>query len=357
MGVAATPTPTPTGSPSPTPSPSPTVTPTASPTQSDGTLQIITYRGYAEYGATTPKANWVGTFERVTGCRVAKLDTVQTSEEMAERVAKQPYDLISASPDLAGDLIATKQVQPIDPAKVAGFTDIPKRLRDMTTQAGKVYGVPYLWGFDEFLYDSGKVKGGTLADVFGSDKVALADTPMTIADAALTDTSVDDPFQLSKTQLDAAMTLLGQHKDRVYWKNPLDLVKGFATGSLEYAQATPYYRVLLQNAGLPVKAVEAKRTTGWLDSWMLGANTANTPNLECAYRWLTWTAAPTAQRAAATWMGLAPANAKACKVKGKLIPVCEIYGADKPSGLDRVAFEVRPPDYAAWTDRWHGLIG
>ncbi|MET7334199.1 extracellular solute-binding protein [Nonomuraea sp. NPDC005650] len=342
----------------PTPVPTPTPTPTPSATQSDGTLQILTYRGYAEYGGTSPKANWVGNFEKETGCRIAKLDTVQSAKEMEDLAGQRAYDVISAGPVLAAKLIEGKQAQPIDPAKVSGYDDIDKRFRDMSTVSGKVYGVPYLWGYHEFIYDSTKAKGD-LKQAFASGRVALRDSPLTIADAALADGSAKDPYELTKDQLDGAVALLEQSKERTYWRSPVDLVQGFATGSLDYAQATPYYRVLLQKAGKPVKTLQTRETTGWVDSWMLGANV---PDTTCAYRWLNWVTAANAQRDAAAWAGLAPASAKACKGRAKA--VCELYGRGKK--LDRVAFAVRPPgdcraedgectDYLTWLDRWQKL--
>ncbi|MFC4115997.1 extracellular solute-binding protein [Nonomuraea zeae] len=342
----------------------PTPTPTPSATQSDGTLQILTYRGYAEYGGTSPKVNWVGSFEKETGCRIARLDAVQTAKDMDDRLKERPYDVVSAGPALAGSLIQNKQVQAIDPAKVTGYEDIEKRLRDLSTVSGKVYGVPYLWAYHEFIYDSTMVKGGDdLKQVFGSDRVALKDSPLSIADAALAEGSADEPFELTEAQLDRAMALLEEHKERTYWKNPIDLLKGFATGSLDYAQATPYYRLLLQQAGKQVKALETRKTTGWVDSWMLGANL---PDTTCAYRWLNWVSAPGAQRDAAAWAGMAPASDKACKGRAK--PMCEAYGmGGKSKALDRVVFAVRPPggcpaedgectNYDAWTRRWTELV-
>ncbi|MBB6344805.1 putative spermidine/putrescine transport system substrate-binding protein [Nonomuraea muscovyensis] len=333
----------------------PTPTPTASPARSDGTLQILTYRGYADYAGTTAE------FEKITGCRIARFDTVQTADEMKDRAAERPYDVISAGPALAAALVESGQVRPIDTAEVTGYTDLSKRFRDMSVRSGKVYGVPYLWGSHEFLYDSSRVKDGDdLRRVFDSDDVALQDSPLTIADAALADKDVDDPYELTEEQLDRAVELLDEHGERSYWSNPLDLVKGFATGKLDYAQATPYYRLLLERAGKPVKAVTLRRTTGWVDSWMLGAGV---PDTECAYRWLGYTTSATVQRRAAAWVGLAPANPKACVRGAKR--VCDAYGVGKDSRLERIAFAVRPPGgcaagkcagYPAWTDRWRELV-
>lgn len=354
-----------TASQSPTSSGSASPTPAPSPAQSDGTLQILAYRGYAEYGSSGGKVNWVGAFEKTTGCRIAKLDTVQTPDELDAKLAERAYDVISVGPDAAPRLIQAKQVQPIDTAKVTGYDDLIKRFRDMSQQGGKTYGVPYLWGSHEVLYDSSKVKGDRAKQLYQSDRAALQDTPMSIAGAALAaeqELDVTDPYELTPSQLDATMRMLEQHKDRFYWKYPIDLIKGFATGSLDYAQATPYYRLLLQKAGKPIKAIKTEQTTGWMDQWMLGANV---PNIDCAYRWLSWMAMPETQRAAAAWVGLAPTNPKACKGKAKRI--CEAYGVGKPERLARVVFAVRPPgdcraqdrectDYATWTTRWRGLV-
>ncbi|MEV0391007.1 extracellular solute-binding protein [Nonomuraea sp. NPDC050643] len=351
--LSAIPTPTPTRTPTPTPSPSAT--------QLDGTLQILTYRGYAEYGGVSPKVNWVGSFEKETGCRIARLDTVQSAEDMAVKVKERAYDVITAGPALAGELIERKQVQAVDPAKVSDYEDIDERFRDMMTVSGKVYGVPYLWGSDEFIYDSAKVRGGGLEQLFASGRTVLRDSPMAIAGAALAEGSVKNPYELSKAELDTAMTLLERNKDRAYWRNPIDLVQGFATGELDYAQATPYYRLLLQKSGIPVKTLTTRKTTGWVDSWMLGANV---PDTTCAYRWLNWVTDPDAQRDAAAWAGMAPANDKACKGRARLM--CETYGVGDDKRLSRVIFAVRPPggcraedgectDYSAWTERWAEL--
>nr|WP_311132250.1 extracellular solute-binding protein [Nonomuraea gerenzanensis] len=351
---------TPAPTPKPTATPTPTPTPTA--TQSDGTLQILTYRGYAEYGGVSPKVNWVGDFEKETGCRIARLDTVQTAEQLAGQVTQRPYDVITAGPALAADLIANKQVQPIDPAKVSDYKDLAERFRDLTTVSGEAYGVPYLWAYHEFVYDSAKVRGNGVEQVFASGRAALRDSPLTIADAALAEGSVKEPYELSEAELGKAMALLGRNKDRTYWQNPVDLVKGFATGALDYAQVTPYYRQLLQQAGIPIKTIPAPRTTGWVDSWMLGANV---PDTTCAYRWLNWVTAANAQRDAAAWAGMAPANSKACK--GRARTMCETYGVGDDKRLDRVVFAVRPPgdcraedgectDYRGWETQWSELL-
>lgn len=350
--ASASATPTQKSTPTPTPSAS------ASQPQSDGTLQILTYQGHAESGGAG--SNWVSDFESTTGCRIARLDAVQTAQEMQDKVGERGYDVISAGPEVAASMIAADQVQPIDTAKVTGYDELTKRLRDQTEVGGKVYGVPYLWGVNEIIYDAAKVKPRDALALYDSQRSALPDSPLSVADAALAG-KVADPYQLTRAQLDQAMTLLGKNKHRLYWKEPISLVRAFATGKVDIAQATPYFRLLLQKAGRDVKALDAP-TTGWVDSWMLSANT---PSLDCAYRWLSWTAASSTQHDAAAWVGLAPANPKACKKE--LSKLCEAYGIDDEKKFEKVTFAVRPPgdckppegectDYATWAERWRELV-
>jgi putative spermidine/putrescine transport system substrate-binding protein len=336
-----------------TPTPGPTPTPTAPPPRSDGTLTILTYRGYAEYGGINPKVNWTGSFEKQTGCRIARLDQVQTPDDMRARLAERPYDVVSAGPGLSGELIAAEKVQPLALGKVEGYEKLGKRLRELTTQGGKVYGVPYLWGSHEFVYDSSKVRSPSVKDVFDSARASLRDDPLTIADAALATGAKGDPYKLSEDRLEAAVDLLEEQTDRSYWKAPLDLLKGFATGSYDYAQVTPYLRRQLQAAGRPVEPIETSRTTGWADSWMLGAGVSDS---ECAYRWLSWTADPEVQRDAAAWVGLAPAHPQACK--GAARRVCDAFGAADAKALDRIEFAMRSPsDYEIWAKKWRSIVG
>ncbi|MGW5685777.1 extracellular solute-binding protein [Nonomuraea sp. NPDC003754] len=365
--VAPTASPTPSAKPTPTTTPTttatttPTTTPTAtaSAPQSDGTLQILTYKGHAEWGGGGK--NWVAEFESRTGCRIARLDVVQTAQEMQAKVGERVYDVISAGPEVAASLIAAGQVQPIDTAKVTGYDELAEELREQSVVGGKVYGVPYLWGVNEIVYDAAKIKPRDRLALYDSQRSAVPDSPLSLADAAVAD-EVAHPYELTTEQLDEAVTLLGKNKHRLYWREPISLVRAFATGEVEIAQATPYFRMLLQKAGRDVRALGAP-TTGWVDSWMLNANT---PSLDCAYRWLSLTATAETQRDAAAWAGLAPANPAACKGRAKRI--CAAYEADDPAKLKKITFAVRPPgdckprdgectDYATWTKRWSELVG
>ncbi|MDP9861033.1 MULTISPECIES: extracellular solute-binding protein [Streptosporangium] len=348
----------------------PSPTPSASIGKGEGTLQVLTFQGHVEYGGTSSRANWVSSFEEETGCRVAKLDRVKTEEEMAAKLVGNSYDVISPPPELAGRLVAEGRVAPVDTALLDFYKDIPKRLRELPAvrRAGKVYGVPYLWGVNQVIYEMGRPQGPEA--LYATTPVAIRDSPLSIADAALalgrTDPGlgVEDPFQLTPAQLDAAVKLLAERDgpDRVYWKDSIDVIRAFASGSVRLAQALPYHRDLFQRAGRPVKALDSAPMTGWVDSWMLAAKAAS-PN--CAYRWLNWMGSAKVQRSAAAWTGLAPANPDACG--GRADRMCEIYHVRDDDWIRRIFFAARPTrdcggrggectDYTDWTQRWKNLV-
>ncbi|MEU8385609.1 extracellular solute-binding protein, partial [Streptosporangium sp. NPDC048865] len=307
--------------------------------------------------------------ERATGC-VVKLDRVRTSEEMAARFAAGSYDAVSPAPDLAGRLVAQGKVAPLDTALVTGYKHIPKRLRELPglRAGGKVYGVPYLWGVNRVVYEGDRPKGPSA--LYGVSPAAIRNSPMSIADAALAlagtrpELEIEDPFQLTPAQLDAAVELLaeGDGPGRVYWDDSLELVRALSAGPVRIAQALPYHLDLFQRAGRPTKALAGVPMTGWVDSWMLAARPAS-PN--CAYRWLNWMTSSAAQRPAAAWTGLAPANPEACG--GPARRMCEIHHVRDDRWLRDVRFASSPTrdcggrggectDHTEWVERWKRLV-
>ncbi|MEV7013426.1 extracellular solute-binding protein [Streptosporangium sp. NPDC051022] len=359
-----------TGSAPATPGAGPSPSPSASIGKGEGMLQVLTFQGHVEYGGATLGADWVTPFEKLTGCRVARLDRVRTSAEMADRLRGTSYDVISPPPDLAGRLVADGTVKALDTTLLQSYKDIPKRLRELPAlrSKDKVYGVPYLWGVNRVMYEGSAPEGADA--LYRTDQAAIRDSPLSIADAALAlketrpELGVKDPFQLTPAQLDAAERLLAEHDGlgRVYWRSSLEVIQSFSTGAVRFAQALPYDLDLFRRAGRAVKEVDTGATTGWVDSWMLGADAAS-PN--CAYKWLDWMGSADVQRAAAAWTGLAPANPHACD--GGARHLCDIYHVRDDRRLKRVLFAARPTkdcgglggectDYPEWEKRWKNLV-
>jgi putative spermidine/putrescine transport system substrate-binding protein len=354
--AATTPVTAPATTSSPTPNGSVTPTPMASTGPGEGTVRVLAISGYVEWGGTDPMVNWVAPFESQTGCKVSLSFYDPGLEAKPGGATLAPFDVVSATPEIAGRLIDEGKVAPLNTDLVEDYEKIPAHLRKLPafTKDDQVYGVPYLWGVDEVLYDSTKTRPKDAGALF-TDKgpVLLRDDPLTIADAALVlkrrGADIKDPFDLTPSQLDAAVDLLTSNKsgDRTFWHDPIDVVEGFASGSARLAQGTPYHLDVLKSGHKPVKALGGRPLTGWADSWMVAAAAAHP---SCAYQWLGWTASAEAQEPAAAWNGLAPANPAACTGDAKR--VCADYHVGDPAVFKGVYFAVRPADYAQWAERW-----
>ncbi|WP_433349700.1 extracellular solute-binding protein [Microtetraspora malaysiensis] len=352
-------------SPSPTPSkPEKTPTPIASTGPGEGAVNVLALPGYVEWGGTDPKVNWVTPFQTRTGCKV----NLRTYDAAATAAGARPldpgsFDVVAAPPEVAGKLIDEGSVAPLNTSLIAAYHDIPKRLRRLETRKGDAYGVPYLWGVNEVLYDSSKKGPTTAAALYGgTGKVMLKNSPLTIADAALVlkrrGADIEDPFQLTPSQFDDAIKLLsrGKSADRVYWRDPIEVVQGFASGAVRLAQGTPYQRDVLAQGDRPVKAASGP-VTGWADAWMVSSAAAHP---SCAYEWLDWVSSVAVQKDAAEWVGLAPANREACA--GRTRRICaddesfdDVYFASRPAKKCAGADGECVP-YGHWVERWKHFV-
>lgn len=338
-------------------------------------MTVLALGGYVEWGGTDPKVNWVGPFEKETGCKISLkyFDHDPEAKVKAGDFAPDSFDVVSVPPDLGGRLMAEGKVAPLNTSLIENYKEIPGRLRDLpaVNQGDQVYGVPYLWGVTELLYDVKKVRPGSAGAIY-ADKgpIMLKDTPLGIADAALVlkrrdpGLGIKDPFQLTPSQLDAAIDLLSARKsgERTYWRDPIDVIQGFATDSVRLAQATPYHLDVLRLGRKPVKSLAHRPVTGWADSWMLSSAVAHP---SCAYKWLDWTSSARVQKKAAVWNGLAPANPRACT--GRTKRVCAAYHDGDAKAFQGVSFAVLPAkdcgggrhgnctDYTQWVERWSQL--
>jgi putative spermidine/putrescine transport system substrate-binding protein len=150
-------------------------------------------------------------------------------------------------------------------------------------------------------------------------RIAMLDSPMAIADAALylathePDLGIEDPYALTPEQLDAATALLEDQEDRVglYWSLLADSVDAFREGDVEVGTAWPFALSLLSIEGYPVDAAEdpSEGMTGWADTWMIASDA---PHPNCMLLWMRWTMSADVQAEMALWYGGAPSNGRAC---------------------------------------------
>ena len=261
----------------------------------EGTLNMIAWEGY-----TRPQ--WVKPFEKQTGCKVTA-KYAGSSDEMVTLMRSGgggQYDMVSASGDASLRLIYGGDVATVDPGQIPDFKKFFKTLpvaRRTTRSKGKHYGISLQWGPNTLLYNTTKVKPAptSWSAIYSpkfKGKITVPNNPIQIADAALylsktkPSLGIKDPYELNKTQFDAAISLLKKQRPLVkkYWGLASDEISLFKNGDATIGASWPYQTNTLQAAKVPVKELIPKEgATGWLDTWMISKK-AKHPN--CAYAWL-----------------------------------------------------------------------
>lgn len=303
----------------------------------EGELNLLTFAGYVEDGSSDADFDWVHPFERDTGCDV-HVRYVDSGPEIVRQLLRpgdQVYDGASVSGDVAGLLIRSGAVAAVDPSLFRLEDELLEPLRGANAahaaQGEQIFGTPALYGPNLLLFDTRRTDEAPTSSApalaGGAGPVALIDSPMTLADAALylsvhePHLGIEDPYALTPAQLEATVELLTSSGAPValYWTAFTDLVDAFRAGEVEIGFGWPIALSLLAGTdaggdGVAPRfdaAVPTEGLTGWADTWMV---TADAPHPNCMIRWMRWTMRAEVQAEIALWYGAAPSNAKACSV-------------------------------------------
>ncbi|MBU6279779.1 MAG: extracellular solute-binding protein [Actinomycetales bacterium] len=344
----------------------------------EGQVNILAWPGYAENGSTDPSVDWVSAWETETGCK-ANIKTFGTSDEAVKLMQEGGWDVVSASGDASLRLIYGGNVQPVNTDLVPNYVDVFSDLKDQPFNSvnGQMYGVPHGRGANLVMVRTDKVPATDSWSVMFDENspakggVSPYDSPIYIADAAVylmatqPDLGITYPYALDQDQFNAAIDLLKSQKGLVseYWSDYLKQMDSVKSGT---TTAATTWQVIVNSIGTdaPVSATKAKEgATGWSDTWMVAADT---PNINCAYKWLDHIISPEANAAVAEWFGEAPANQKACALTSE--GFCDAYHAGDTEYWKDVYYwntpteacldgrtDVKCVPYSEWTKAWSEL--
>lgn len=334
-------------------------TPPKSIGKSEGQLNIIAWAGYIERGETVKTYDWTTAFEKESGCKV-NVKTAATSDEMVSLMKAGGYDLVTASGDASGRLIASKLVQEVNLGLVPSYKNVDKRLQNQAwnTVGGKSYGVPYQSGFNVLMYNTDVFKQApdswsvvfeeqTLPDgKSNKGRIQAYDGPIYIADAALflmskrPELGIKDPFELNEKQYAAVLELLRAQKKMVhrYWHDATVQMNDFKNEGVMASGSWGFMANSLKGEKKPIAWVIPKEgATGWADTTMLHVNAKN---VNCAYKWMEHTLSDSLQAPLAEWFGAIPVVPDACKAKAPGgTDFCKVNGFDN---LNKIKFWKTP---------------
>src|ERR1700722_15514481 len=346
--------------------------------KTEGHLNLIAWEGYAQ-------PQWVKPFQSATGCQVS-VKYAGSSSEMVSLMANGgggQYDLVSASGDADLRLIYGGDVKPVNINLIPSWKQFHPFLQSppFNTTGGKHYGVSYEFGPNVLLYStktfsSAPTSWGVLYDKKYSGQITVPDNPIQIADAALylsktqPGLGITDPYELTQTQFNAAVTLLKQEHPLIkkYWGLASQEISLFQSNTTVVGAAWPYQTNTLQAAHAPVAdTIPSEGATGWADTWMLATNA---PDPNCAYKWMQWVTTPKVQAEQAVYFGETPANKLSCADMNKLSKgACAGYHENAPEAyFNTIKFWKSPlaqcgngkndcVPYLQWESAWTQITG
>jgi putative spermidine/putrescine transport system substrate-binding protein len=344
--------------------------------QGEGSLSLVAWEGYTQ-------PDWVKPFEQETGCKV-KSKYAGTSDEMVTLMRSGAgYDMVSASGDASLRLINGGDVREVNPDLIPDYDNFIEALKSPphNTVDGKHYGISLQWGPNTLIWNTKEVtpaptSWSALYDEQHKGQITVPDNPIQIADAALylsktqPDLGIEDPYELTQEQFDAAVDLLKQQNPLVkkYWALASDEIDLFKNGDATIGASWPYQTNTLIADKVPVKdTIPTEGATGWADTWMLAKDSQH---VNCAYLWMKHVSTPKVQAQQAIYFGETPANTKACAEMDKLSAgSCKQYHADAPqSYFNQIKFwktpvadcgngETNCMDYNKWQQAWTEIRG
>jgi putative spermidine/putrescine transport system substrate-binding protein len=348
----------------------------------EGALNVIEWAAYTD-------PSFAKAFERQTGCIIHRKDAGSSNEMVALMRSGGgggggQYDLVSASGDASLRLIYGGDVQPVNVNLIPSWKQFLPIFKSPAhnTVGGVHYGVSVQWGPNTLIYNTKSVKPAptTWGAIYSSKykgKITVPNNPIQIADAALylmktqPKLGIKDPYELTKSQLDSATSLLKKQKPLLkrYWNSATDEISDFKNGDVLIGAGWPYQTLQLKAAKAPVaETIPREGATGWADTWML-AKRAPHPN--CAYKWMAYVTQPQIEAKQALVFGETPVNPKACSFMNKAQKgSCAAYHLNQPlSYYSTIHFWKTPVaqcgwqksdscmDYNAWQQAWTQVTG
>lgn len=328
----------------------------AGPALAEGTVNVLTWEGYTD-------ASFISRFEEETGCKVSAT-YVGSNDDFAPKLMSGGgiYDLITPSIDTTALMIDLGLVEPLDTGAIAGWNDIyPKFLEQPGIQRdGAYYGMPYSWGAIAFMYrdDAFTTPPTSIADLWNPElkgKISIWDDKSAIYVAARKNGDMNI-YTLSDEQIEKAKAALVEQKPlvRKYWATAGELVDLYKAGEVVISNTWAGYQSnLLAAEGIKVtEFIPKEGAEGWMDSWMV---VKDTPNKECAYKFLNMQLSELGQCGVANVNGYSATNAvaaKSCMTPEQF----KTLHQDDPAYLDSLMIWTALGDrFEAYTNAWNAV--
>ena len=173
-------------------------------------------------------------------------------------------------------------IQPIDTSKMKNFDKVPQGFRDACTVDGKVYCVPWDWGYSSLIYRTDKIPEGVdswkaLLDPKYSGHISMWDDGPSAVSVASYILGLDET-QLTDEQLGQIKQMWIEQRDHnlFYWVDEPSLEEAISGGDIwvAYGWNGAFYRLL--QAGVPVAyANPMEGRNSWIGQYAISVKAKN----------------------------------------------------------------------------------
>jgi len=261
------------------------------------TLRLLTWDGYAP-------ADVVAQFEKESGYKVEI--TMSNNEEMISKLRATGgagFDLAQPSQDrIAGPQAEFGIYKPMDLKKVKTNLFIPSMLeatKKNTTVAGKVYGLPDIWGTDGLVVNTKLAKMTDYPDLckpeFAGKVAYRLKRPTLLAFAFAAGKNpfalYNNPKAYGELMDDVGKTMIACKPNvKFYWDNKDQLLNGMRAGEIVGAMMwdTGGWKLNSENPDIQFIAPKSG-AMGWIDTFAIPAKGKNDA---AAYAWINFTMRP-----------------------------------------------------------------
>jgi spermidine/putrescine-binding protein len=283
------------------------------------TLSLLVWEGYAD-------PSFVHAFEQAHHCRVVA-SYMGSSDELVAKLrggSAANYDVVSPSSDVAASIVRAGLVASLDISQMPAYPQLSAKLRDMPLVKldGKIYGVPFVWGPNPLLYDTGAFaqppnSWAVLWDPSLKGKVSAWDDLSTVWMAAQV-LGYDQPdpsqlYNLTDAQLEAVKKKLLELKPNIrkLWSTGGELTNLFQNHEVVIAMGWPLMTNQLRKLHFPIgETIPKENTTGWIDHLMI---TSASKNKELAHAFLAYMIEAETQKQVTDVTHYTPANPTAAQ--------------------------------------------
>jgi spermidine/putrescine-binding protein len=299
--------------------------------------------------------------ETATAVRVRNTPTKNNSTTLSKLMAGggRDADVVQISHPFVAPLVEAGKLQPIDYAQIPNSKHLFAPFQDadyVKGKDGKIYGMPFVWGYDSLLYNADFIEDGDSFQVLFDDrykgKIGLRDDPYYSISVAALALGKKNAFRLDSNELQEVKKFLIAKKPniRTLWQSFADVVTLMKSQDIWATQGwLPMYWVLKRQEGMNVRyPVPKEGAPGWVGCFIVPKESTN---MAASYKFLDWMLTPEWARTIGEQKGYYASSRRA--LEGMSDEIKGVLGYDTiEERMQQLFFVTLPDNLQEWTQAW-----